>query len=377
MGHWRIPLLLAVFCATFCTTFCTVFCTMPAAAGEPVSDPAGGEDCALLTGAAYGTVPLLFHEGRADSLLVLLDRWEGVCEPDEVIRRTLILGAIWDGAFTEDLYDQQIMDDLVQRGAEFRDEPPATPARAAYDSFTVELADQLLPHQPPGSPEEFFCLFYSGRTDEAWALIEDGELAYSDLAYYRARRLVLLEETGSSLQVAFTAGSWYPVEDLNFVGEKPLLGLLVGWWEDLWFGRLVAEWRPGRTDQPYWTERDGKVYLSDRWDALLLGGEVGRRILGQDRWRLDVFAGVGVDMVKPLGGSRDLLAAVHVSIGSGLRYELDQDRHWYVGADLRSESISERNAEAVNLGGEAWSARFVLGRRLTGYDRRTAGLLGR
>ena len=130
------PLLLAALCAT------------SEAADEP-----GSADCSLLTAAAYGTVPLLFYEDRADSLLQLLDDWEAVCGPTEAIQRTRILGAIWDGAFAEDLYGTEIMEDLVQRGAEFRDGSMATPVRAAYDSFTVELADQLLPHQPAGTPE--------------------------------------------------------------------------------------------------------------------------------------------------------------------------------------------------------------------------------
>lgn len=365
MVHRWLPLLLAVLWAS------------PTAAAEPIQDPAWGEGCTLLTAAVYHQVPGLFYEDRADSLLTLLDRWESYCGPDEVIGRTLILGAIWDGAFGEDLYDARVIDDLVQRGAQFRDDAPATPARAAYDSFTVDLANQLLPHQPAGSLEEFFCLFYSGRTAEAWALADNGDLAGTDLVYYRDRRLILLGDQPSRLRLAMSVGNWYPVGDLEFVGPKPLLGLMASWWEELWFGRLVGEWRPGRTDVPYWTEHDGGVYLSDRWDALLLGGEAGRRLLGGDDWRLDVFAGVGVDMVKPLGGSKDVLAALHVSIGGGIRYDLGPERRWYLGCDLRSETVGDRNGDAVNLGGDAWSVRFVMGRIMTSSDQDTVELLGR
>ncbi|MCP4571309.1 MAG: hypothetical protein GY838_03085 [bacterium] len=365
-----LPLLLAVLCAA------PTFRGLPAAC-QTVPDAYSEDDCSLVTAAAYAVIPDLFYDGQADSLLTLLEEWEALCGPREVIQRTLILGAIWDGGFTEDLYDAEIMDHLRQRGAELAEESETLPARAAYDSFTVDLADQLLPHQPPGTPEAFFCLFYAGRAGEAWAMIESGELAYTDLAYYRGRRLSLLRITDTRLQVGVSIGSWYPSGDLDFVGDKPLVGVTVGWWEELWFGRLVGEWRPGRSDRPYWLVKDDSIFLSDRWDAALLGGEVGRRVYGAGPWRLDVFAGLGIDLIKPRGGSNDLLAALHGSLGAGVRFLPEEDSSWFTGFDVRAETIGDRNAEAVNLGGSAWSVRLVVGRVLATPDQETARFLGR
>ena len=54
------------------------------------------------------------------------------------------------------------------------------------NAFTADVADQLLPHQEADSPQEFFCLFYSGRTDEAWALLRGPQLEDTELyARYR------------------------------------------------------------------------------------------------------------------------------------------------------------------------------------------------
>ena len=117
--------------------------------------------------------------------------------------------------------------------------------------------------------------------------------------------------------------------------------------------------------------------LIDRWDAVLLGGEMGRRILGDRGWRLDVFAGLGVDLIKPLGGSNELLTALQASVGAGMRYDIEEDGPWYMGFDVRAEYVGDRNEELVNLGGGAWSVRFMVGRILTTSDQETRELLGR
>lgn len=315
----------------------------------------------------YRTIPQLFYEGRPDSLLNLLDEWETEIGPREVITRTRILGAVWDGAFTEDLYDANILRDLAWREAEFRDPPPDPDVRVEYDAFTVDLADQLLPHQPAGTPERFFCLFYAGRTGEAWAMLEDGRLPHTDLGYYHARRQVLAGARQPQLTLAITGGSWTPRGDLEFVGDQPLIGLLGGWWDDPWFARLAAEWRPGRTSRPYWVLQDGQAFLSDRWNAALAGLEVGRSLASDDLWRLDAFVGAGLDLVKPLGDSAERLVSLHLAYGVGFRWEPDPES-WYWGVDLRLEQVADRNEDAVNLGGDAWSMRFVVGRTLSGTD---------
>ncbi len=341
-----------------------------------VTAPAFAQDagvgCETLTADALRNLPQLFYEGRPDSLLDTLDQWEWACGRREAITRTRILGAVWDGGFTEDLYGREIMDDLIERGSVFADSTRQPDARGTYDLFTVDLADQLLPHQQPVSLEAFFCLFYSGRTAAAWSLLEDAELQDSGLRYYRERELRLLEDPVLAARLAVTGGWWAPTGDLGFVGDRPSIGVMAEVSDNIWFARLVIEWRVGRADTRYWVRRDGLNYLTDRWDAVLLGTELGRRLVGGDRWWLEGFIGIGVERIKPLGSAQEWLSGTHGSLGCGVRYDLDEDRRWFAGLDLRSEFIGDRNADAVNLSGEAWSVRVVFGRNhpTRDHDRR-------
>jgi len=202
-----------------------------AAAAEPYDVPAGGVGCTTLAGHAYDEIPRLFVDADPDSLLLFLERWETACGPHEIVTRVRVLGAIWDGAFSEDLYGAEIQDHLEQREDELlRGVAPDT-ARAAFDAFTVDLAQQLLPHQQSGSLEEFFCLFYGGQTAAAWALFESEEpSAEPDDEFPEAgpEPDARDPEQRGEWTLGGALGSWYPEGELDFVGEKPLLGVGAG-----------------------------------------------------------------------------------------------------------------------------------------------------
>ena len=329
------------------------------AAADTYTVPVRAVGCRTLAYHVYNEVPRLFLTGDADSLLGLVERWDTDCGPHELITRVRLLGAIWDGAFGEELYDAAIIDDLMVRADEFRQGPAPDPARARFDSFTVDLADQMLPHQDPDSLEEFFCLFYAGRTAEAWVVLDRPDLAGTSLAFYRRLTMEQIRAQGH-WTVALAAGTWNPDDDLSWVGSQPLLGINAGIRGSAWLARLVAEIRPGRTGTPYWVQQDGVDYLSDRWSTVLLGGEVGRHFALAQGWDFQVFGGIGSDLIRPFVSDDLVLGSLHTSLGIGMRSHLMMDEGWVWGMDLRREWIADRNEDSVNLGGTAWSLRFVI-----------------
>ena len=333
----------------------------PATADESFGQPTGGVGCLTLARHAYDEIPALFVAGDPDSLLLLLDRWEESCGSHEVITRARILGAIWDGAFDEALYGANLTTDLLQRADEMAAGDAPDPARVRYDDFTINLAGQLLPHQPPVSLEAFFCLYYAGNVEEAWLLLDTQELAYTSLVY---RFDLAREEALPARQWTVGAGfgTWNPQDDLVWVGDKPLVGLQLGHRADDWLLRLVGEWRPGRTDVPYWVTRDDKDFLSDRWDTWLVAGELGYRLDLTGDWEMQLFGGAGFDRLRPFSSDNLALEASHLAAGLGLRSRPRTDDVWIWGMDLRHEWIADRNEDAVNLGGTAWSLRLVVER---------------
>ncbi|MBE0565311.1 MAG: hypothetical protein IH621_05075 [Krumholzibacteria bacterium] len=332
-------------------------------AGLAAPAGAAAEPCGRLELEVYGTVPSLFYGDLPDSLAGLLLRWTDACGPAEVIGRTRILASIWDDAFDEWVYEDTIIDDLAAYGrllAKGRD-PAADDPRERYDLFTVSLADQLLPHTDRGSLEEFFCLFYSGRTGEAWTLLGSPELADTELARRYGNEREILQKPQPVVTVALGGGAWLPGGDLDFAGDKTLVGALVGARGHMWLGRIVLEMRVGRTARPYTVDEQGLPRLSDRFDAVLLGIELGRIITVSDRFAVDLFGGVGADAVKPFKDEDLTLGTVQGSLGLGCRVFAGPNRSWMFGLDGRREWLADRNTSGTPLGGQAWSLRLVCG----------------
>ncbi|MFN2369798.1 MAG: hypothetical protein ABR506_01445 [Candidatus Krumholzibacteriia bacterium] len=334
-----------------------------AGAAVPAAAAAADGPCARASLTAYGIVPDLFYADRPDSLVGLLVAWDEACGPAEVIGRTRILAAIWDDAFDEWVYDDTIIDELAayRRLLDRGRDPDADDPRERYDAFTVALADQLLPHTDRGSLEEFFCLFYAGRTAQAMTLLSGEALADTELARLHGNAHEVLQAPQPVVSIALGGGLWRPGGDAEFVGGKTLVSALAGLRGRSWLGRLVLEMRLGRADRPYTVARDGLPRLSDRYDAVLAGVELGRIVPVRDRIALDVFGGVGADAIKPFKDEDLTLGTVQASLGLGCRVFLGPDRAWLLGLDARREWLADRNTSGTPLGGRAWSVRLVGG----------------
>ncbi len=340
-----------------------------------------GLTTARVAAAAWELVPKLVLAGRPDLLAEFIGFWEDRCGASEPVVRARILGAIWDGAFDEGLYDDRIVDHLdawLQGDTRFLSE-----GRQQFDRFTVSFADQLLPHQPAGSLTEYFCLVYSDRLEEAAALLRGDELAESWLRWYvdhpdgadggevipasvdtdAAGDAAADAAGGGPSSVLLTTGSWRPRGDVELAGSHVLLGGLLEQELGAWFARVPIEVRLGRTDRPYLVDQDGVREFSDRFDALYLGLEGGRALAGGRRWRLDLFAGLGYDGIRPFLKRDLMLGTLNLSLGMGLRWQPGAGP-WLAGLDLRREWLGTRNEGPDSLGGGAISWRLGAGLRL-------------
>lgn len=338
-----------------------------AATPLPAGDGGGPADpCARASLHAYEALPAAVYADRPDSLLDLVNVWAGACGRREEIVRIRILGSIWDGGFAEDLYDARIIDDLLEFEAAGVVDPgggpddPTLQAREAFATFTASFADQLLPHVPGDSPQAFFCLFYSGRTDAAWDLLRGQALAGTDLRRHYDQA-VGDADGGGQAYAAASAGIWSPFGKYAFAGDHALTGLQYGLQGRRWFLRGVGEVRLGRTSRPYRVDQDGVRGMSDRFDALLLGFEVGRSVAGIGDHGVNVFLGAGLDVVQPLQEQDVLLQAPLLCAGAGYRFGPRGGSPWFLSLDYRREWIGSRNAGATHIFGDAWSLRAGLG----------------
>jgi len=342
---------------------------------------------------AFQLAPEFVYSDQPDSLLGMLLEWEDTCGEAEPVMRLKILAAIWDGAFQEAIYDSRIIDAVIWRYDPKRQKKingtvdpdlasggiagPADYAFgiASFDTFTTDLADQLLPHVSPGTVQEFFCLFYSGKVDLAFELLHSEDLAGSDLRWYYQREMSYLKQEQARPVFALTGGYWRPSGELARVGNHTQWGVTVGVRQDRWIGRLVLEVRPGRTDYPYYVNSEGYEGLSDRFDNVYLGLEVGRELVSYGPHRVDVFAGLGFDGIKPFWEEDLVLGTVNANMGFGYRVFLGKSRNWIAGVDYRFEAIGTRNNAGTDLSGEARCLRFSFGYSYdSGKGRRLSGI---
>jgi hypothetical protein len=330
--------------------------------------------CTELNAFAYREIPRYVVADRPDLLYELALYWEDRCLVTEPIFRIKVLGSIWDAAFDEGLYGSEALDRLIERY-----DPPVKSKhpdlREAFDKFSASFADQLLPHVPRGSLEEFYCLYYKGDTAKAWAMLESEDLEDTWLRYYYDEEIQYLTRTKTVPTLAITGGGWWPSGNVEFVGDKPLVGFLSGVRWPHWLLRFVFEVRVGRSDEPYWVDEDGFSGRSDRFDAILLGGEFGRILYKSGRHNVDVFVGVGFDGVKPFQDEDFILSTINANLGLGYRFFAGKDRNWILGVDVRHEWIGERNESTASMSGTALSARFSFGFAFNeGRDRRLESL---
>ncbi len=357
------------------------------------ADSLDSGDCWKSSNHAYQNIPHLFYSNQPDSLLGVLMQWEDICGISEPLIRIKILASIWDDAFSEVIYNSNIIDYLIwrydsKRNTKVLGEVDASLASgdvasavdfafytADFDSFTTDLADQILPHTTTGSIEQFYCLFYSGKVDQAYELLHGDQLKGTDLRWYYSREMSSLNKKRARPVFALTGGTWKPGGDLQFVGDRPQYGCTIGMRQDRWIGRLVFDMRPGRSDRPYYVNEDGVSGRSNRWDNVYLGLEVGREIITYKQHRMDAFVGLGFDGLKPFWEEKLILGTVNANAGVGYRMYLGTAERWVVGVDYRVESIGVRNSGGTSLSGYADTVRFSLGFSPDfGKGRRLSGL---
>jgi len=329
-------------------------------AQEAPADTLSNLPCQELEKLFYQEIPRNVYDDLPDQVFSWVLRLDTECEMGEPMGRTQILASIWDGNFQEIVYGYQVISWLVDR-YDPEKQPESESERAHFDAFTVEFANQMLPHTTEGSLEQFYCLYYTGQTEAAWELLQSDALTDTWLRYYYDDEVRNLHRASEPYLLGLHYGRWWPRENLAFVGPKQLAGASLTQHTNWGFWRFVVEWRLGRSDEPYFVSEEGVTGYSDRWDALLIAGEIGLKAWQAGRHQGDVFLGLGLDLVKPFKAEEITPAGFNVSLGVSYRLYMSRTERWYLQTDGRYEVIGDHNTDGDNLGGRAYSLRAGIG----------------
>ncbi len=317
-----------------------------------------GADCSVLLIDGLYLVADYFYADDPDRALAMILNIEGNCGSYEPLRRVKLLGSLWDASFTEDMYDAEIISDLAARAnadnVDFR--------FAHFDSFTTDMADQLLPHVEKNSLEEFFCLFHAGRVDEAYILLQGDELQGTDLKYYYENELQYLDADRVFMVGGVFGSYWNSGGKLARLGDHAMAGVMIGCQYGDLFGRLNFGFRMARSQYPYYVDYDGETGWSDRTVGAKVTLDFGTCIFSRDRHEVGAFFGGGVDLLQPFNELDDytisgLLALV------GVEYKLWLGRHrlWNISLDVKKEWYGHWPGEGTDFAGDAWDFRVGIG----------------
>lgn len=342
----------------------------------------------------YLWIPDYFYSDEPDSVVDVINYWDVACGPAEPITRIRILGSIWDGSFNEEMYDETIIDELIWRydpvrthgfDGEFHpdlasggvaSESDFVANRDSYDQFTTDLADQLLPHVPPGSLEAFFCLFYSGQQAAAFELLKSDRLSETKLGVLHRREVRLMTEDRWVPFFGLTGGRWRSSGNLKVVGDHTTVGLFAGAAYNRFRVQFTFDVRLGRSANPYFVSKDDIEAWSDRFNATAPMVEAGYVAWSPGAHEFAAYGGFGLLNLRPFKEEELYINCFTYLFGLGYRLYLDADKNWYLNADVRREWISNSNKGGTDLDGQAWSLRAGIGLSLDKERDRRLDALG-
>ncbi|MFO7655267.1 MAG: hypothetical protein R6X25_15820 [Candidatus Krumholzibacteriia bacterium] len=361
----------------------------PDAPDDALDDSYWGR-CAAASRHAFALVPELLQVGANDSLFAVLTDWADVCGVGEPIFRTVILATIWEGSFSEDLYDETVLDHLLwyeeknrrihvetwaNPGSPFHEVASAVDdlaALAAYDSFTADVAYQLEPHLEHGSLEEAFALQYqTGNEDLLMRRLSAGFYADTWLqAYYDAevRRL----RTAAAWDWGVYVSYWDPGPGLRPLGAHGGLGARAGLHRDGVGLRLDLGLRLGPAGSRYRVNRGGALLDTDDYLALHVSLEPEIRLFRSGRAELGAFLRLGwegFEYESQLEGA--WLHSLRMEGGLGARVDLDRDHGSFLHADLGYAVYDFATGYGgTELQGHAWTLRVGFGTAIDATARR-------
>ncbi|NUO81617.1 hypothetical protein HUU05_16220 [candidate division KSB1 bacterium] len=213
-------------------------------------------NCALL-------IPQYFSEQKFDSVQVLLNYWETRCGLNHAMLKIKLLFAIHQNAFSEALYDENIIEFLLyeqsytQAVKKIRNDPKlghvplfAFQGAEEFEAFTTTVARTLLLEKQPVGLARFFCEAYAGNVDSLFIKLQAPEFEDTRLREYYERKRESTLRMSEGYWSLFS-GYWTPQGENHILGNHPVLGAQFGIKRKGFLYGLVAQFGLLNTSRPY------------------------------------------------------------------------------------------------------------------------------
>jgi len=327
-------------------------------------------NCALL-------IPQYFSEQKFDSVQVLLNYWETRCGLNHAMLKIKLLFAIHQNAFSEALYDENIIEFLLyeqsytQAVKKIRNDPKlghvplfAFQGAEEFEAFTTTVARTLLLEKQPVGLARFFCEAYAGNVDSLFIKLQAPEFEDTRLREYYERKRESTLRMSEGYWSLFS-GYWTPQGENRILGNHPVLGAQFGIKRKGFLYGLVAQFGFLNTSRPYAVRYEGEIVETKHYFGGFLGFEGGKELWRKHRHEFDVLAGLGWDGFDAIESDKNRKAksinSLNVNLGLGYRQFFKPYSTHYLSLEGRYNFVNYATHGGSDLSGNTITLRLIYG----------------
>ncbi len=324
-------------------------------------------------------VPDYFARGEMDSLLLIMRYWEEQTDYYEPLRRLWMLLQIHQNSFDPGFISQAVVEDMYDYQYRIKNQKDSTDwylwggdtssamISRKFNSFTKQLATDLLQFDDLSDDEWLVCLFFSHNFDAFWQAFENGEAAQTLL--YKRFYKEFKETTRLSLHYELFSGWYSPRKDLVALGSKVLAGGSVGFEFDRILIDGTLAFRALNPAEPYRVGYMDEIIETSHYLGVYIGVEPSFVLYNFGRLRIDLLSGLALGFIEAIPmeenpfeeESVDMLAA-NSNLGVGARFFLLREKPYFIRFQMRYEFAGYNSHGGTELSeGEALTLRLGFG----------------
>lgn len=266
------------------------------------------------------------------------------------------------------LYHQKI---LVEE-ANFNYYPDWREVRNNYYHFIQRWAENVLTQQNLEPLERDLLRFYAGEYDQLLDELRKDNYSGNPLQQ-EYKQLVASQIQDEGLSCAIFTGYWMPTENLADLGNHPEIGMQGGYFNGKMKYGLILSARFLKAPQDYRVRQNDSNYVTDDFNAILIGAEIGRALYKSARNELDLNLGIAYDGLTVVSGDEeegiDPVMVESINLNLGLEYRFYYNLKNYLALDARYHFLNYQNNINNDLTGNALTVRLAWG-FTTSYNRR-------
>ena len=257
---------------------------------------------------------IIYYYGKYDddSLQMVMNEWDSLCGMSEPLMSFKVLYAIEQGAFSEDMYGDDIYDYLMlyEKHAEGNNEdgvlynlPPD------YYTYLQSVAKNLKKLEL--SPvEKVLVDFYASHDEDVLEEMDTTMAATKLYQSYTSYKEALYKITGRFHMSVF-GGAWVPDGKIDVLGTHPMLGFQIGsQWQKVSFD-LHLSFRFLNAAKKYEVLHNGVLVDSKYYFAVLGGVDAGYKVVQKGKHMVNLLGGIGYKATTLVQNSDEEGRAVH------------------------------------------------------------------